>query len=105
MNKSDIQIKLDKDYESFKTFYDENIVTIYKSTIKLFELFKNNRKKVIKLSVDAKIDGLSWGTEMIYRRDDVIILKRDLLPYFEFIEDYDTCIEIRDLYSQLSKTN
>lgn len=102
MIKSNVKIKLEKDYESFKNFYDENIVLIYKSVIDLFELFKNKRKKIIKLSVDAKINGLKWGTDFIYYRTDIIILVRDLLPYFESIEDYETCIQIRNLYKELN---
>lgn len=102
MNKPTCKIKLEKDYESFKMFYDENIILIYKSVINLFELFKNKRKKVIKLSVDAKIDGLNWGTDFVYRRTDINILTRDLLPYFEHIEDYETCVQIRDLYKELN---
>ena len=103
--KTNIKIKLEKDYDDFKSFYDENIVLIYKSTVELFSLFKNNRVKKLRLSVDAKIDGLKWGTDFEYSRTDSIILVRDLLPYFENIEDFETCIEIRDIYNDLNKIN
>lgn len=102
MSKNDVKIKLEKDYENFKNFYDENIVLIYKSIVDLFELFRNKRKKTIKLSVDAKINGLKWGTDFIYHRTDINVLNRDLLPYFENIEDYETCIQIRNLYTELT---
>ena len=30
------------------------------------------------------------------------VLKRDLMPYFEEIEDYETCNEINNLYKELT---
>lgn len=100
--KPDIKLKLDKDYDSYKSFYDENIILIYKTTVKLFGLFKNKRKKRIKLSVDATIDGLDWGTDFEYSKNDYFILNKHLLPYFENIEDFETCVEIRDLFNDLN---
>ena len=31
---------------------------------------------------------MDWDTEFTFNRDETIVLKRDVLPYFEDIEDY-----------------
>jgi hypothetical protein len=33
------------------------------------------------------------------------VLKRDLIPYFEMIEDYEKCYEIKNLYQELTNKN
>jgi hypothetical protein len=89
-------------YEEFKDFYDVNKELIYKSIIDVFRGFKKNKKRVLKLYISAKIKDLEWDTEFKFNRKETIILKRDLMPYFEQIEDYETCSEIISLYNDLT---
>ena len=98
--KPDFEMLLNKNYKDFKEFYDENKVKIYKSIIQLFSHIKNNNKKS-SLRIGAKIDNIEWDTDFNYSIEDSIILKRDLLPFFEKIDDFETCIMIRDLYNDL----
>jgi hypothetical protein len=89
-------------YNDFKDFYDENKETIYKSIIEVFQGFKNSRKKTLSLYISAKIKGLEWDTEFNFKKEESIILKRDLMPYFESNEDYETCSEIISLHKDLT---
>jgi hypothetical protein len=89
-------------YNEFKDFYDENKEMIYKSIIEVFQGFKNTRKKSLSLYISAKIKGLEWDTEFNFKKDECIILKRDLMPYFEQTEDYETCSEIISLHKDLT---
>jgi hypothetical protein len=89
-------------YEDFKDFYDENKETIYKSIIEVFQGFKNSRKRTLSLYISAKIKGLEWDTEFNFKKEESIILKRDLMPYFESHEDYETCSEIISLHKDLT---
>ena len=45
---------------------------------------------------------MDWDTEFTFNRDETIVLKRDVLPYFEDIEDYESCSEILNLYKDLT---
>jgi hypothetical protein len=45
---------------------------------------------------------LDWETELKFSRQEIIVLIRDLIPYFESVEDYETCGEIHNLYLELS---
>jgi hypothetical protein len=100
--KPTIKLKLDKNYESFNQFYDDNRDVIYKSIIDIFNQFLTTDKIELTLSVNAKIDNLDWGTDFTFTKNQKITLSRDILPYFEMVEDYDTCIKIRDLIKKLN---
>ncbi len=91
-------------YSEFGDFYDKNKELIYKSIIDLFSEFKTTRKKVLQLYIWSKIQGLEWDTEFNFKRQDSIVLTRDILPYFEEIEDYETCDKIIKLHKELTKS-
>lgn len=88
------ELSFDGRYNDFTDFYDENKTEIYKSIIELFAEFKVSRKKSLNLQISAKIRGLDWDTEFTFKKDETIILTRDVMPYFENMEDYETCSEI-----------
>lgn len=89
-------------YNEFKDFYDVNKGLIYKSIIEVFKGFKTSKKKTLSLYVSAKIKDLEWDTEFNFSRNETIVLKRDLMPYFEENEDYETCSEIILLHKDLT---
>jgi hypothetical protein len=37
-------------------------------------------------------------------RNETIVLMRDVLPYFESVEDYEKCAEIKNLYEELTNS-
>ncbi len=90
-------------YKDFKDFYDINQESIYKSIIGIFEDF-NNTKTINKLSlrIEARIKGLEWDTKFDFNRAEAIVLKRDIIPYFEKLEDYETCSHINKLHKELT---
>lgn len=96
------ELSFDGRYNDFTDFYDENKTEIYKSIIELFAEFKKNKKKSLNLQISAKIRGLDWDTEFTFKRDETIILTRDVMPYFENMEDYETCSEIVSLNKDLT---
>lgn len=89
-------------YKEFSDFYDINKETIYKGILEVFNEFKTTRKKSLELYISAKIQNLDWDTEFTFHKEESIVLKRDLIPYFENIEDYETCLEIDNLYKELT---
>ena len=96
------ELSFDGRYNDFTDFYDENKTEIYRSIIELFGEFKNCRKKSLNLKISAKIRGLDWDTEFTFKKDETIILTRDVMPYFENMEDYETCSEIVSLNKDLT---
>ncbi len=97
------QLILDGRYKQFDDFYDKNKEKIYRSIIDLFEDFKTSRKKVLNLYISARIQGLDWDTEFNFSKNQSFILTRDIMPFFEDIEDYETCDYIVKLHKDLTK--
>lgn len=97
------KLKFTKKYNDFIDFYGENKVTIYQNIIKLFKTFKNTQKTNLELNISVKIKDLDFETKLEFSRNDVNMLISDLLPYFENIEEYEICDEIKSLYNDLNK--
>jgi hypothetical protein len=89
-------------YKDWKGFYEPNKEEIYKSIIEIFEEFKNTRKKSLVLKLSAKFKDADWNTEFEFHRSETIVLKRDILPFFEENEDYEMCSQVLNLHKELT---
>lgn len=89
-------------YSEFSDFYDNNKELIYRSIIELFNDLKTSKKKTLQLHISSVIQGLEWDTEFNFSKEDSIVLTRDITPYFEDVEDYETCHNILNLYKELT---
>jgi hypothetical protein len=52
--------------------------------------------------MSAKFKDADWNTEFEFHRSETIVLKRDILPYFEENEDYETCSKVVNLHKELT---
>ena len=86
----------------FLTFYEINKKVIYDSIFITLSGFVVQNNKELTLFVSSKIKNESWETEFNFKRKDFPILKRDLMPYYEQIEDYEMCDKIIKLHEQLT---
>lgn len=89
-------------YKDWKSFYEPNKEEIYKSIIEIFEEFKNTKKRSLILRMSAKFKNADWNTEFEFHRSETIVLKRDILPFFEETEDYETCSKVINLHKDLT---
>ena len=90
-------LEYEMDFNSFDDFYGNSKPDIYKSILDIFDEFKTTDEKILTLGLSATIDGRKWGTHISLEKRQYFILKRDMLPYFEQIEDYETCKRIIEL--------
>ena len=91
-----------KKFKSYGQFHSENKEKIYKTIIDLFKEFNVVKNKTLSMTISANIENIEWNTELIFNRDESYILKKDVMPYFEKIEDYETCSEIINLSKSLT---
>jgi hypothetical protein len=92
-----VKLDIEGKYIDFTDFYGVNKIIIYNNIINLFEDFKDKKKKLLVLELSANIQNIEWKTELEFSRKEIHILKRDILPFFEEIEDYETCEKVRKL--------
>lgn len=90
-----------QNYKSFGEFYSVNKESIYRTLVNLFKSLKRKDKQIVILVLGAKINGLQWETELKFKRQESIVLIRDILPFFEENEDYETCGEITETYNKI----
>lgn len=91
-----------KKFKSYGQFHSENKEKIYKTIIDLFKEFNIVKNKTLSMTISANIENIEWNTELIFNRDESYILKKDVMPFFEKIEDYETCSEIINLSKSLT---
>ena len=96
-------LQFNKFYKDYEDFYMDTKTEIYKSIFELFKTFKDKRKKTTILAISANIRDEKWDTELVFNRDEHIVLKRDLMPYFEDIEEFEICGEINSFYKEFTK--
>ena len=90
-------------YEDFTDFYTINKRPIYENIIEVFKGFTgDSKKRVLTLYLQAIIHGLEWDTEFKFNKTDTIVLTRDVIPYFEQIEEYEICDDVRKLFEELT---
>jgi hypothetical protein len=92
-----VKLDIEGEYNNFTDFYGVNKVIIYNNIINLFEDFKDKKKKKLVLELSANIENIQWKTELEFTRKEIYVLKRDILPFFEEIEDYETCEKVFNL--------
>ncbi len=92
---------LKQNYKGFGDFYSVNKELIYRTLANLFKSLKRKDKNIVILVLGAKINGLQWETELKFKRQESIVLVRDILPFFEENEDYETCGEITETYNKI----
>ena len=94
-------LKIEGDYNDFQTFYDRNKKLIYDSIFDTLSGFVVLDTKRLSLFVSSKIKDECWETEFNFKRNDYPILKRDLMPFYEQVEDYEMCEKIIKLHEKL----
>lgn len=94
---------IEADYPDFNEFYLENKIHVYKAIIDIFKDFLNTDKQELILHIDAKIKGIDWNSDFNFNaQKDLIVLMRDIMPFFIENEMYEVCAEIRNIYIQLT---
>jgi hypothetical protein len=83
-------------YEGFKEFYSENKPHIYRA---MYDMLINFQGGCASITIKAKIGRMDWEHIMKYDEKECITCAKDILPYFEGIEDYEACLNIKQFMS------
>jgi hypothetical protein len=92
---------IDQNYSDFPSFYSEVKGQIYRKIFETYEKVLASGKKEMNLIVTGYINDEPFNTEFIIDKTDPSLLIKVINPYFESIEDYETCGKITQLYNSL----
>jgi hypothetical protein len=90
---------IETEYADFGTFMEETRDPVYRTILEAFkELLKKDRVNVI---VQASVDNAEFESDLEFTRNSINLLDEIVIPYFESIEDYETCNEVLKLQKKL----
>lgn len=101
LEKYNIELIFEEQYTDFKTFYVNNKSEIFLNTVNLFKNFKNNIDDELSILIKWNINDIYVKTIIKYNKNSIDLLNYLILPYFEDIEEYEICSEIKTLYNEL----
>jgi predicted DNA-binding protein len=98
---SGLTLELREEYDDFSIFIEKTRDPIYRAIINAFKNLEKTEK--ISLTIKSNVADTEFKTAFEYSKNNADILKDIINPYFEMMEDYETCAEIMNLYSNLIK--
>lgn len=99
-----IPMLIDKDYPNFIEFLKNEKYGIYHKILEAFELMITTNNDIKKLLVVSKVEGTIFNTEFNINKNNIKLLSETVMPYFEKIEDYESCSRIQKLCLELKKS-
>lgn len=98
------QLNIPDNYPTFGEFYTQNKSLIFKTLIDAYREVSNDHKLTIKVNINATVEEIPFDAHFIINKNDDDIIERLnnlYLPYYEKIEEYETCDEIKEIYKKI----
>ena len=93
-------LRIETNFPDFMSFYNESEETIYRKILEIFEDLKTSNKDQKQLIIIANIDGFVFDTIFYILKDNHQLITDVIRPYFERMEDYETCEKIVKICKQ-----
>jgi len=97
--KSGLTLSFTDHFTDYKTFMDASRDPIYRVILSAFT--ELNEKERVSVSVTAQVDNTEFESELEFTKLNLDILTDVVNPYFEEIEDYETCAKVMQVLSEL----
>jgi len=88
-------------YPNYPTFYNAEKKQIYLGYVEMFKKLARSIDKDKQLTVIYHIEEQSFTTNLVVNRNKIGVLKSNILPFFEQLEEYEICSDIVELYDSL----
>ena len=96
-NLSPIILEINVSYKNFTDFYSENKYNIYKGLVNIFQRIIDDGIEQMEFVIKTNINELPFISRTAYTLESKDLLNVVFLPYFEEMEDYETCNQIKQL--------
>lgn len=96
-------LDINENYRSFGEFYFLNKYKIYKSLVNIFQQLVDTKKENIEFIMKTNISNEPFVSKTSYNLKSKDILEVTFLPYFEKLEDYETCFQIKKILDVITK--
>ena len=96
---SGLTIKFKSIYTDYETFMNETRDPIYRTILAAFQSLKE--KDSVTVNVFAEVEKTEFESNLEFTISNIDILTDVINPYFESIEDYESCSEVMKILSEL----
>lgn len=96
---SGLTIKFESVYDNYGAFMEETRDPIYRTILTAFKDLKEKDSVVV--NVFAKVEDAEFESNLEFSKTNLDILTDVINPYFESIEDYESCGEVMTILSEL----
>ena len=93
------EISFEDHFDDYKTFMDVSRDPIYRTILSAFETLKE--KEAVWVNVKATVLDTEFESELEFTKSNLDILTDVINPYFEGIEDYESCSEVMKIIDNL----
>lgn len=97
--KSGLTLSFKDHFSDYKSFMDASRDPIYRTILNAFEELK--KMESVAINVMAHVDDTEFESELGFTKSNLDILTDVINPYFEEIEEYETCAKVMKLLSEL----
>lgn len=97
--KSGLTISFSDHFTDYGTFMEASRDPIYRTILSAFKELKGKEK--VAVNVSAQVDNTEFESELEFTKLNLDILTDVVNPYFEEIEDYETCAKVMEVLSEL----
>ena len=99
--KSGLTISFTDHFNDYGTFMEASRDPIYRTILNAFKELKE--KDRVSINVTAHVDNTEFESELEFTKLNLDILTDVVNPYFEEIEDYESCAKVMKILSNLRK--
>jgi hypothetical protein len=96
------RLTLNHNGDSYSEFISKNEEQIYTGIVEVFKMFTQTKKRKIILHIESDARIVNIDIKLVFTNKDFKILSDKVLPFFEGIENYDVCVEIRELIKKFN---
>ena len=97
--RSGLTISFKDQFGDYGTFMEASKDPIYRVILIAFEELKTGSS--VSVNVSASVDNTEFESKLEFTKSNIDILTDVINPYFEEIEEYETCAMVMKLFSEL----
>jgi len=97
--KSGLTITFKNKFRDYGTFMDASRDPIYRTILAAFKELKEKDK--VSINVTANVDSTEFESKLEFTKLNLDILTDVINPYFEEMEDYESCAKVMQVLSEL----
>lgn len=92
-------LQIQTQYDDFGSFMAETKDPVYRTISTAFKELSN--KKQVTVTVKALVENIEFESVLEFTKENSYMLTDIIIPFFESVEDYETCAEVLNTHRML----